>query len=194
MHVQQAIRSRRAIRNFTEESIAEDVIRSLLEAAVWAPSALNSQPWAFVVVQDRKELDRLNSIAINLLMQQPQVAGYIDEERKKLGGKEYDIFHGANTLVLVCAKPGGLHTDWDCCLAGENLMLAAREMGVGSCVIGLAWSAMELDTVKAELEIPKEYRVILPIILGYASETPPELPRKPPEILSWTKSKVMVTQ
>ncbi len=185
MELLEGIKARRAIREFKGERVSDALVRKLLDAAVRAPSAMNRQPWAFVVVQDRKLLDEISHEATRILMKQPGLSKLIEEARKAPGHTEYDIFHGAHTLIVVCAKPQGLHPDWDCCLAGQNLMLAATSLGLGTCVIGLAWEALNESKTMASLGIPRDFKVVLPIVVGVPAAVPEPTPRREPEVLSW---------
>lgn len=186
MHVREAIRQRRAVRAFTEEPVAEGVVRELLDAAIQAPSAINLQPWAFVVVQDQYLLKKISDRAKLLLLH----TELPPELRDMVASPGFNIFYDAGTLVLICAKPVELHPEWDCCFAAENLMLAAREMGLGTCVVGFAWPALAQAEIRNELDIPDEYTVVTPIIVGHPKEFPPAPPRRAPEILSWARSPV----
>jgi nitroreductase len=70
----------------------------------------------------------------------------------------------------------------DCCLAAENLMLAARDEGVGTCWIGFARPWLNLPSTKHELELPANYHVVAPIVLGYPKAWPASHGRDPAEI------------
>lgn len=98
---------------------------------------------------------------------------------------DFNIFHGANTLIVICAKQLGQFVVADCWLAAENLLLAAQSIGLGSCVMGSAVTALNLPKVKMELGIPDEYSVIAPIVVGFQSGEVKATPRKDTLILSW---------
>src|SRR5665811_627894 len=98
---------------------------------------------------------------------------------------DFNIFHGANTLIIICAKPLGPFVVADCWLAAENLMLAASAIGLGSCVIGSAVAALNIHKVKTELGIPDEYSVIAPVVVGVPSGATVATSRNEPIILSW---------
>jgi nitroreductase len=100
---------------------------------------------------------------------------------------DFNIFHGASTLIIICAKPSGPFAAADCWLAAENLMLAASGSGLGTCVIGSAVAALNIHKVKADLGIPDEYSAIAPIVVGLPSGEVPAASRKEPTILSWKK-------
>ena len=98
---------------------------------------------------------------------------------------DFNIFHGANTLIIICAKPLGSFVVADCWLAAENLMLAANAIGLGSCVIGSAVAALNTPEVKAKLGIPAEFNAVAPIIVGVPSGETATTSRKEPLILAW---------
>jgi nitroreductase len=185
MEAIQAIYERRATRRYTGETIDDPVVRELIEAAIQAPSAVNRQPWAFVIVQNEVLLRRISDIALDSIRDLPElhlVPGPFHEAIEK---GEFDIFYGAGTLILLCAKEGYEHADWDVCFAAQNLMIAARARGLGSCPIGFAWPALERPEVREALGIPTGYRPIMPLVVGPVDAFPPGPGRKPPEVLAW---------
>lgn len=183
MEVSEAVRKRRSVRNYSDRPVDEATVKALLEAATLAPSAINEQPWAFAVVQDRLLLKTYSDRAKKLMAS--HLSSTHSELQKHLRDPAFNIFYNASTLIVICARPVGEHPDWDCCLAAENLMLAAVDMGLGTCTIGFAWPLLEQTDVKEELNIKAEYRPVLPIIVGYPAEDSPTVPRRPPAILSW---------
>ncbi|HLK14529.1 MAG TPA: nitroreductase [Fimbriimonadaceae bacterium] len=185
MVVSKAIYNRRAIRNYTDEPVPEAVVRKLIDAAIQAPSAMNHQPWAFVVVQDKGLLKEVSDRAKSLLADAEPFAHFPSVPHQGEAHEEFNVFYNAGTLIVICAGEGAPHPDWDCCLAGMNLMLEAEELGYGTCVIGLAWGALESEEVREKLGIPAEYKPILPIIVGRPREEPPSHGRNAPRILKW---------
>lgn len=181
MDVKEAIYTRRAVRDYTDEPVSEQVVRKLIDAAIQAPSGMNRQPWAFVVVQDPELLKSLSNRTLELMRQGPNAA----KVESLVGNKDFNAFYNSQTLILICATPEGERAQWDCCLAGENLMLAARAMGVGTCPIGFSLAVFGDPDVKKRLGIPDDYEAVLPIIVGWPKAFPPSTERKPPEILSW---------
>ncbi len=114
----EAIRSRRSIRRYTPQPVAEETIRLLLEAAMSAPSAGNEQPWQFVVITQRGLLDEI-----------PRFHPYADMLRE------------AQVAILVCGdtereRYAG-HWVQDCSAATQNLLLAAHACGLGAVWVGV---------------------------------------------------------
>lgn len=187
MSAMDVIYHRRSVRNYTPQTIEQTVIRTLLDAAVHAPTAMHEEPWSFAVIQDKKLLDRLSESAKKLLHNEAQGS---DSHQAKhtlhvVDKPDFHVFYNAGTLIVIYSKIQGPFVVADCWLAAENLLLAACAQGLGTCVIGFAVSALNTPEWKAELKIPAEMTAIAPVIVGVpAGETPP-VPRKPPEILTW---------
>lgn len=180
-----AIYQRRSVRAYRAKHVDRDVVDKLLDAAVQAPSAMNAQPWAFAVIQDRELLDDLSTRAKAHLLGTYDQDARLSRYRDVLSDPEFDIFYGAGLLIIVCAGTEGLVPAEDCCLAGENLMLAAVALGLGTCCIGWARPLLNLPEVKDELGIDTDLSPILPVIVGYPTGETSLVPRNAPRIVSW---------
>lgn len=187
---------RRSIRAFTDKSIEEPTIRSLLDAAVQAPTALHEEPWVFVVIQDRDLLktysDRAKGTWTGAARDHadlhPSSGGSAGEAfAKRFANPDFCIFYNAGTLILICAKRVGPFAVSDCWLAAENLMLAACALGLGTCCIGSAIPALNLPESKRELGISEDIDIVVPIIVGVPKESPPPAQRREPVVVSWKK-------
>jgi len=191
MDVLQAIHGRRAVRDFTDRKLDEKLVARLLDAAVWAPSGVNLQPWCFILIEDRATLAACSAAAKALMLNQP--AGGPDHAgmRSMLAAPDFNIFYNAPALMLICATTPDEMALKDCCLAAENLMLAAHALGLGSCWIGFSEAWLHTAEAKARLGIPDGYRPVAPIILGHPAEgvahaserRAPDLRRVPPEVV-----------
>jgi nitroreductase len=188
----QAIYDRRAVRSYAPTELADSTIRSLLEAAVQAPTAMHREPWAFVVVQDRALLKRYSDRAKAVLLEQeakqpPAVSPSDTHLAKLLADPGFNIFYNAGTLIVICGKPLSAFATADCWLAAENLMLAAWSLHLGTCCIGFAVPVLNTPEAKRELGIPADVVAVAPIIVGVPGESTPPAPRRPPEILRWVR-------
>lgn len=173
MNVEEAIKKRRAIRKYLAKEVPDDLINELMEAARWAPSAYNVQPWKFFIVKDEAQKQKLKE---NNVFKQPFV---------------YD----SPLIILCCADPdvypkdrielsgshnrevgGGSGAVRDLAFACQNLVLRATELGLGTCYIGLF--NREKDEIKKLLNIPQNYILTFTIIAGYPAESPNPTPRK----------------
>jgi len=187
LRVMAAIQHRRSVRDYTSQTIGKNVIHTLLDAAVHAPTAMDEQPWSFAVIQDKKVLDRLSESAKKLVRNEAQGS---DTQQAKhslhvMDKPDFHVFYNAGTLIIIYSKISGPFVVADCWLASENLLLAAYAQGLGTCVIGFAVSALNTPEWKAELKIPTEMTAIAPMIVGVPAGVTPQVPRKPPVILSW---------
>jgi len=146
---------RRSIRQFTEQKLTAEQIKSLLEAAMAAPSAMNLKPWKFVVVQSPEQLDQL---------------------RKALPfGKM-----GAPCAIVVCGdlrsfKKLILERFWvqDCSAATQNILLAATTLGLGTVWCGVHPINTIEKAVRMTLDIPEGVIPLNVIFVGYPAEEKP---------------------
>jgi len=181
MDLKEAIYTRRAVREFTDEPIDEKTLRQLVDAAVQAPSAINQQPWSFCVVRDKAMLARISRDAkAHMLRTSPAALSHHFQEL--LSNPQFDIFYHAPSLIVISAVAENPWAVQDCSLAAENLMLAARAAGLGTCWIGFAQTWLETPEGKAALNLPASYVPVAPIIVGHPKSAPPPVPRKEPEI------------
>lgn len=184
-----AIHRRRSVRSYLPQTVDRATLERILDAAVQAPTAMHGEPWAFAVVQDRDLLQRLSERAKALLLDHAAEAGTPaapgSEIHAMMSDPGFNIFYDVGTLVVICRSTASPYADADCWLAAENLMLAAVAEGLGTCCIGLALGALELDESRRELGIPDAGAAVAAIIVGVPREVPPSSPRKPPQILCW---------
>jgi nitroreductase len=185
----QLIYARHSVRAYAPTPLHSATVQTLLDAAVHAPTAMHEEPCAFVVVQDHSLLQRLSEMAKPLFFEEVRHrnAQGAHHSFDHFTRPDFNIFHGADALIIICAKQSGSFVIADCWLAAENLMLAASAIGLGSCVIGSAVAALNIPKVKVELGIPNEYTVIAPIVVGVPSGEAKATSRKEPLILSWKK-------
>ena len=179
------LKKRRAVREYTPAAIDRPDIEALINAAIEAPSAMNVQPWAFAVVLGRERVDSYAKRALEWLSANSSQLPDLATQHKLAQRREdpdFTLFYHAPALVLVLAKSAQAQAVQDCCLAAENLMLSARDCGLGTCWIGFARPWLNLPETKAELGLPDQYEVVAPIVLGHPVAWPESHGRKPAEI------------
>jgi nitroreductase len=187
MNVIEAIYGRRAVRAYAPRAVDDQTLRSLLLAAVHAPSAMNAQPWMFAVVQDRARLARYSDLAKRSLLDLRGIDPKIARYDAVLRDPKFNIFYDAGTLVAIGAE-AGTYAEADCWLAAEALMLAAHATGLGTCPIGFAVAVLNRSEVKKELGFPDSAAIVAPLIVGYPSTPPADVARNDPLIVSWIRS------
>ncbi len=183
MDVLDAIYHRHAIREFAPQVPDKAAIRSLITAAVQAPSAMNLQPWAFAVIKGRERLARISESAKAHLLKTMGAQSPLESYRENLSDPGFDIFYGAPVLVIICATSTAPGPNEDCALAAQTFMLAAHATGLGTCWIGFARPWLNEAEAKSEIGLPAAYAPVAPIILGYPKGTPIPHPRHEPEII-----------
>lgn len=191
-----AIHRRRSVRSYLPDSVDEATVRWLLDAAVHAPTGMHTEPWEFVVVQDREIMRRISDRAKAMAVAEAtahrellRAPGAAPSGRllAHLSDSDFNIFYDAGTLIVICAERVSEFVDADCWLAAENLMIAASAIGLGTCCIGFALPALHTAEIEHDLGIPDDTKAVAAIILGIPRGVTPVVTRKPPRILRWLK-------
>jgi nitroreductase len=173
----EAIHGRRSIRSF--EARAPD--RALIEALIWdaaqaPPPALRvaAGRCAFVVVEGPKRLAELGERAkAHARANRPPGSGW-----DWVDNPDFNVFWNAPALIVICASPAAPDTDWDCCRAGQTLMLSAHARGLGSCWVGAPLAWLGSPEGAAAVGIPEGFAPVAPILVGWPAITSP--PREVP--------------
>lgn len=140
------IKKRRSIRKYKDKKIPDELVKKILEAGRWAPSAANNQPWRFVVVNKKEIIRKL--------------------------GKNSRYFsvnkHVEDSPLIIVIYTSKRHkwVDLDCGMAAQNMMLEAYSLGIGSCFIG----AYRERRIKEILSLSENTRIVGIITFGYPEE------------------------
>ncbi|MGB9927936.1 MAG: nitroreductase family protein [Methanosarcina sp.] len=179
-----AIFTRRSVRRFENKQIPDEVLKKIINAGIYAPSALSLQPWGFIVVQDQAFLTRVSDYCKPFLISALKDAHdeVSDAFRKLLETRGFSIFYNAPTVILVIGRTDNRSLWIDCCLCAENMMLAAHASGIGSCWIGGSEAAFSNEEIMKGFQIPEGYSPIGTIVFGYPAEKPEVPYRKDPQI------------
>jgi nitroreductase len=183
MDVMEAIYGRRATRDFTTAPVAAEILKKLVDAAIQAPSAFNAQPWHFTIIRNPALLDRISAAAKPYMLRTLDPKSAPSGIREHLSNPDFQVFYHAPAMILISGKEGEWTAE-DVGLAAENLMLAARAVGLGTCWIGFAQPWLKTPEGKRAVELDQSYVPIAPIIVGYPREAPSPVPRNPP-VLQW---------
>jgi nitroreductase len=187
MNVLRAIRERRAVRDYTAEPVSPGSIYQLIACASWAPSAMNEQPCHFTVITDELVLDQVSINAKAWLLDNIASFPRPNHFRDLLKDEKFHLFYHAPALIILSAPVQGHWTTEDCALAGQNLMLAATELGLGSCWIGFAQGWLNTPEARDLLDLPEQNLCVAPIVIGHPKTILPPVARKAPAI-TWVGS------
>lgn len=180
MDIFQAIKERRSCRNFLPESISEEVIEKILEAATWAPSPLNTQPWKFVVVTNKEMKEKIFSEADRCRKWAIEKSGW-----KWLEKYQLNFLKTAPVIVAVIGDPkktgldifqeeGGVGYQHACAAATQNMHLAAHALGLGS----LWFTLFDKKPMREILDTVPEKTPLGLVCIGKMDGEPPQTPRK----------------
>lgn len=164
MNALEVLKTRRSVRRFRNVAVEREKIEEIIDCARLAPSAVNVQPWEFVVVTEGKKREDL--------------ARFTDY------GK---FLREAPVVIAVFCKETKYYLE-DGCAATENILLAAWALGLGSC-----WVAGDkkpyAETIRKYLQVPDGYRLVSLVALGYPEVVPtgPSLKRSLHDVLHWEK-------
>ncbi len=189
MELMDAIRQRRAVRDYKQEPVTGAALQQLIMAAIWAPSAMNEQPWHFAAVTDRVLLDRISERSKAWLLADGASIGDDAALRSMLQDHDSHILHRAPALIVIAAEEGKRWTVEACALAAQNLMLAAAGLGLGTCWIGLAQDWLNSPDGRKTVGLKPTDQVVAPIVVGHPRTVPPPPSRKQMSIV-WIGTEV----
>ena len=165
----ETIMTRTSIRSFTDRAVSADTVEMLLRAGMAAPTAVNLQPWHFVVVNDRAKIDELGG-----------------------NGRQSQMWHESPLVIVVCgnmekAMEGVGQAFWvqDCSAATENILLAAHALGLGAVWTGCYPIEERVANISQVLGLPEHLVPLCAIVMGYPNESPQPKDKWKPENVSY---------
>jgi nitroreductase/Pyruvate/2-oxoacid:ferredoxin oxidoreductase delta subunit len=190
--------SRRSCRCFDQRGVDRTLLEDLVRIGTTAPSGTNSQRWTFTILPSRAAVMKfgnavgaffkyLNRMVQNPLLRhglrligRPELADYHRDYYRSVAEGLADweergrdrLFHGATAAILVGSTPGGSCSAEDALLATQNILLGAHALGLGTCLVGFAVSALQQDgRIKDLLKIPRKEKVHAVIAVGHPAVT-----------------------
>lgn len=150
-----ALLQRRSVRQYTPDAVDKSTIERILKAGMFAPSAKNSKPWEFIVVQNKKTLEDLSKV-----------------------GQHWRMLSGAAAAIVVLANTQNYNSSTveffaqDCAACTQNMLIAAQGEGLGAVWLGLHPKAELQKEVSELLKIPQEIIPFSIISLGVPQSHP----------------------
>jgi nitroreductase len=181
-HVLENIKNRRSVRQYKNEQIKGEEMDKILEAATYAPTGGNDQPWHFTILQNEDLINEINE-GSKAVMREMDV-----EWIAQMGStEEFNIFHRAPTVVIVSGRKDAVTPMVDCSAAVQNMLLAAESMDIGSCWIGFAKFFFENPENMKKFNIPENYEVHFGVSLGYKVRENPQASERNKEVFNYFK-------
>lgn len=151
MDIQETLLNRRSIRKYTDQKISSQDINTMLKAAMYAPSAMNTQAWHFIVIEDK-------NILLNTLQSIPYA----------------EMLKQSTAAILVCGDSSiEKNESWllqNCSAVTQNILLSAFGLGIGSCWIGIQGMDEIVRNIKHQFKLPENIVPVSLISLGYPDE------------------------
>lgn len=181
MELEQAIRERRSIRKYRNLVVPRDVLETMINKSVWAPSAMNTQPWRFHIVSGsrRDELEKILSRSFQALL--PRLRQLLKDKMIQMTREYFLNFGNAPHLIVVTTDRIDVPEYQDgakqsAAAAIQNLCLLAHEAGLGTCwMTGPLWVENDVLGFLAA----SDQRLVAVIAIGWPDQSPPAPPRKP---------------
>ena len=174
MELIEAIKTRRSIRKYSDKPVEEENLQTVLEAVRMAPSWANYQCWRMVVIREKSMKQRISDLSY--------VESYFAPKGYK-SNPSMKALAEAPVVIVLCADPGQSGVLWgqnyylvDVGLAAQNLMLAAKDQGLGTVFVGI----YDEEKLKHLLNIPEAIRIVGLFPLGYPAGDPKEGPGRKP--------------
>jgi len=210
---EQVILNRRSVRLYQKKQVPEYMVKRILEAGRFAPSAGNAQPWKFVVIRDEKIIGDMTSAVVRLLKVframldyrrrgffwlRPLAEIFIRLNRYELHPVPFGavdliargklgLWHGAPTVILIFKDVRGVgNPDLDCGIAGQNMALAAHSMGRGTCWVSFDKAAFRYSLKwKRKFGISYPYRFVSSLAVGWPVGRPDGMVPRETHAVDW---------
>jgi nitroreductase len=178
MEFDELVKSRRSIHFFTNDPVSDDDLLYILEAARWAPSAGNNQPWRFVIVRKPKTIEKIWETTTGITVPL--------SSRRTFTVTPQNFLKKAPVIIVVCTdtqaykgKQNHIYANrfsiQDSANATMNLLLAATNRGLGACWVGM----YREDALSRVINLPPSIRPVAIIPIGYTKSKEQPRPRKP---------------
>lgn len=210
---EEVILKRRSVRLYKKEQVPEFMVRRILEAGRFAPSAGNGQPWKFVVLREPDIIGGITETTIRICKLFKALIDYrIPGKRWRLpiaklnitlkpaelhpvpfgavtliADRKLGLYHGAPTVIMIFKDVRGIsNPDLDCGIAGQNMVLAAHSMGLGTCWVSFAKLAFQYTGKwKKKLGIEYPYKFVTSLSVGWPVGEPDGIIARPTHEVDW---------
>ena len=210
--VEDVIYTRRSVRYFKDKQVPEYLVRRILEAGRFAPSAGNAQTWKFIVVHDKAMIEEMTEDVVDVCKKAMKFADYLEkgQERKAwrasllmrtmpnlfhpipfgamklIAEGKLGVWHGAPTVIMLLGdkrSPGDPSTDIG--IAGQNMVLTAHSYGLGTCWVSFCKPLGSLRKWKKRLGIGYPYKLLTSVAVGHPRGRPDGYVSRETQAIDW---------
>lgn len=210
--VERVIFERRSVRIYQKKQVPEYLVRRILEAGRFAPSAGNAQPWKFVVIRNQQMLDEMTADVVKVCQRVQKFADYTEpgKERRKwranaiqrllpnmfhpipfgamklMAEGKLGVWHGAPTVIALLVDvraPGKPLVDAG--IAGQNMILSAHSLGLGTCWVSFIVPLANMPRWRKKLGIRYPYKLVTSIAIGYPRGNPDGAVKRETRAIPW---------
>jgi nitroreductase len=178
------IRNRRSHRGYKPDKLEDEDVKAILEAAVYAPSAMNQQKWHFTVVQNPDVLKKMMDVV------RENIAASDGPFKDRADDPDFNVYYRAPVVVICTIAEDAGWPEIDIGAAAENMCLAAESLGIGSIMLGMGAFALQGDSGTAlakELGIPGNHRHAISVSLGYKTNPDAPAPPRNMDVITYVK-------
>ena len=176
MDIIKCLETKRSVRKYKDEVIPNEVMERLIELGTMASTGSNMQPWGFVIIQDKNEINTMSENIKKELLGNLEAYPHLMQYKDWLESPKFSVFNRASNLLIIYGNTESYYYREDCSLCAGNIMLAAHSMDIGSCWIGFAEYHVNTAQFKKKYNVPENYEVVCAMSLGYTNIelTPPK--------------------
>jgi len=176
-----AIMERKSVRNYAQVPVAAEDLRQIVQAAIWAPNAMNKQGWHFTVVSDPALITKMSDGCRKGMAECP-----VPFLKERAASENFHAFFRA-PAVIVMSIAEDKFSAFDAGAAAQTLCLAAQSLGYGTCITASTEFMFAGDPgLRDALQIPEDYRFICAITLGKETDGPDDHVRdRKEDVITW---------
>ena len=209
-NTEKVILARRSVRAYKKKQVPEELVRRIIECGRYAPSAGNCQPWRFVVIQDPKMIAEMEADGQKILSLFAKVIDYDNHPWRKYHTNllqrfrqnkfhpfpmamvksssegTFKMFWGAPTVILIFRDKRGIGTPLiDLGICGQNMVIAAHSMGLGTCWVGVVTALQAFPKWKKRFNIRYPWKLEQGLIVGYPFGEPNGFAHREVQLVDW---------
>jgi nitroreductase len=164
---------RRSIRDYEDMAVSLDLVKEIIRDSCFAPSSGDGQPWRFIIVNNKEWIKKLSDESKRNILSYIELKpdAPLKKYESTLRNKHFNVFYNAPCLVYIGGSEKVRSLQVDCALAASYFMFSAAAKGLGTCWVGLGTNIQDAK-VREHIGMPKDYRIVAPIVVGYPRNIP----------------------